>query len=422
MDPIHAIRGMNDLLPGQSARWQLVEETARSVLERYGYREIRTPVVEDTRLYQRSIGETTDIVEKEMYTFPDRKGKLLTLRPEGTAGVVRAVLEHKLLNEDRAPKVYYLGSMFRYERPQKGRYRQFYQIGAEAFGVSDALLDAEMIAMAWRFLAELGLSGLEVRLNSLGEAASRTAYREKLVEALRPHTAALCADCQRRYEQNPLRVLDCKVEGCKALAATLPNIAESLTEADRKHLADVEETLHDLGITYRVDPQLVRGLDYYTRTIFEVSAASSELGTQNTVVGGGRYDNLVEQLGGPPTPAVGFAFGVERLVLLLGEKAKPQQPRVFVAALGHPARRWAIRTVEALRAAGASAEMEYEAKSLKAQLRRADKIGARITLVCGDGELSRGFAQMKHMQGGGQRDLPLADVVAATLTALNASV
>jgi len=422
VDLIHAIRGMNDLLPAEAARWQLVEETARSVLERYGYKEIRTPVVEETRLFQRSIGETTDIVEKEMYTFEDRKGKKLTLRPEGTAGVVRAVLEHNLFADDRAPKVYYLGSMFRYERPQKGRYRQFYQIGAEAFGVADPLIDAEIIAMAWRFLDELGLGGLEVRLNSLGDAQSRASYRELLVAALTPHKDALCADCQRRYVTNPLRVLDCKVEGCKAIAATLPSIADALSDASKAHAAAVEATLKDLGIAYRVDPQLVRGLDYYTNTIFEISASSGELGSQNTVVGGGRYDGLVEQLGGQPTPAIGFAFGVERLVLLLGEKQKAARPRVFVAALGVEARKWAMRTVEALRAMGAAAELEYESKSFKAQLKRADKIGAKLVLVVGDNELAGGYAQLKDMTAGAQRQIPLQDVVAATLTALNASV
>jgi histidyl-tRNA synthetase len=419
MDLLHAIRGMNDLLPRESRAWQRIESAARAVFERYGYREIRTPIVEETRLFQRSIGETTDIVEKEMYTFPDRKGKLLTLRPENTAGVVRAVLEHGLLGEGSVQKLFYVGPMFRYERPQKGRYRQFHQIGAEAFGAAEPLLDAEMIAMACAFLRALGLSNLEVRLNSLGETASRAAYRETLLEALRPQREALCADCQRRFETNPLRVLDCKVEACQAIARGLPAILDVLDDGDRAHLAAVEATLTDLRIVYRVDKTLVRGLDYYTRTIFEVAAASGELGAQNTLVGGGRYNHLVEQLGGAPTPAIGFAFGVERLALLLGEGAEPEPPRVFLAALGSAARAQAARLAEALRSAGVRVEMEYGDKSLKAQLRRADKMGARCTFVLGDGELARGAAQLKDMQGGAQRDVPLGDVVSATLTLLS---
>ena len=418
MELIRSVKGMNDLLPADSRRWQHIEDTARRVFERYGFREVRTPIVEETRLFARGIGELTDIVEKEMYTFADRNGTMLTLRPENTAGVVRALIEHNLLALDRAQKLYYLGPMFRYERPQKGRYRQFFQIGAEVFGLSDALADAEVIAMACRFLSELGLAELEVRINSLGDVASREAYRNTLIEALRPHHGELCKDCQRRYEQNPLRVLDCKVPGCKAIAATLPVITDSLGEADRAHFDGLQEALTDLGINFKVDAHLVRGLDYYTRTIFEVVATSSMLGAQNTVVGGGRYDGLVEQLGGPATPAIGFAFGVERLALLLEGAALPEPARVFVAAMGNPARRWAARTVEALRRVGVHAELDTEPKSLKAQLRRADRITARLCIIVGDGELERGMAQMKDMVAGGQREVPFADVVSAVQVVL----
>jgi histidyl-tRNA synthetase len=418
MEPIRAIRGMNDLLPDASGRWQLAEETARAVLERYGYREIRTPIVEETRLFQRSIGESTDIVEKEMYTFPDRKGKLLTLRPEGTAGVVRAVLEHGLIQQDRAAKLYYLGPMFRYERPQKGRYRQFYQIGAEAFGVAEPLLDAEVIAMLWRLFRDLGLVGLAVRLNSLGDAACRPAYRERLVAALAPLQDKLCGDCQRRYRTNPLRVLDCKVPTCQEIAATLPPMTEHLCAPCRDHLAGVEQALSDLEIAYEIDPRLVRGLDYYNRTAFEVLAASAELGAQNAVVGGGRYDGLVRLLGGPDTPAIGFAIGVERLAALLGERARAEAPRVFVAAVGAEARRWALRTAEALRGHGITAEMEYGDRSLKAQLRRADRLGARLVLLAGDNELGRNVALLRDMQAGSQREVPLQGAVPEVKAAL----
>jgi histidyl-tRNA synthetase len=418
METVRAIRGMNDLLPAESPRWQHVETTARQVMERYGYREIRTPVVEETRLFARSIGEATDIVEKEMYTFPDRKGKLLTLRPEGTAGVVRAVLEHGLLDEDRHLKVYYLGAMFRYERPQKGRYRQFHQIGAEAFGVAEPALDAEMIAMLWRLFTELGLTGLEVRLNSLGDEACRPAYRARLVEVLAPRQSQLCADCQRRFEQNPLRVLDCKNEGCQAIAATLPAAVEMLCDACRVHLRGVERSLAEMEIRYRLDPRLVRGLDYYTRTTFEVTAASPELGTQNAVVGGGRYDGLVRLLGGPQTPAIGFAIGVERLTLLLGDRLPASRARVFVASVGETAQRWAMRTAEALRARGVGADVDHAGRSLKSQLRRADRLGVRLALIAGDEEMGRGVALLKEMEHGTQREVPLAEVVEATLAAL----
>jgi histidyl-tRNA synthetase len=421
MEPIRAIRGMNDILPDEAARWHLLEETARDLLERYGYREIRTPVVEETRLFQRSIGEATDIVEKEMYTFPDRKGKLCTLRPEGTAGVVRALLEHNLLSDERAPKVYYLGPMFRYERPQKGRYRQFYQIGAEAFGVTEPLIDAEMISMLWRLFERLGLGGLEVRLNSLGDAACRPAYRTRLIAALTPVKDSLCADCQRRFEQNPLRVLDCKNEQCAAIAAGLPSMVELLCDPCAAHFAAVRAALEDLGVRYRLDHRLVRGLDYYTRTTFEVTASSGELGAQNTVAGGGRYDGLVGALGGPETPAIGFAIGLERLLLLTGERAKEMRPRVFIAALGEEARRWAAKAADSLRQRGVAADIEYAAKSLKAQLRRADRQRAALTLIAGEDELQRGVVLLREMAKGTQREIPQGDVAKEVEAALTAA-
>lgn len=397
MQAIQAIRGMNDILPDQSEWWQKVEETARSVLSCFGYREIRTPVVEKLDLFARSIGESTDIVEKEMYAFPDRKGELLALRPEATASVVRAFIQHNLQADSLARKFYSIGPMFRHERPQKGRYRQFHQIDAEAFGVDDPMLDAEVMYMLRLFLERLGLTGVVLHINSLGCRECRQDYREVLQDFLQRNAPELCPDCQRRRATNPLRVFDCKVERCQALLAAAPVLLPSICGLCAAHFERVKGYLELLDTAYVVNPRMVRGLDYYMRTTFEV--ITDRLGAQSAVGGGGRYNGLVRDLGGPDLPGIGFAIGMERLILLLQqEQAQAQRPpRVFVAALGEAARREGFQLTQQLRRRGLEVESDYEGASLKSQMRRADKLGARHVLILGDDEISRGVVQVRDM-------------------------
>ena len=308
---------MNDALPPETAKWNSIERRCRAVLESHGYREIRTPLCEYTQLFARSIGEATDIVEKEMYTFDDRDGRSLTLRPEGTAGVVRAYIEHSIPKWEPITRWYYIGPMYRHERMQKGRYRQFTQVGCEVFGIAEPTIDAELCAMLEALLQDLGVQNVTTYVNSLGRGDDRAAYRDALTAYLQGHLEELCDDCKRRLAQNPLRVLDCKVEGCAAVAAKAPAILDHLGEASRAHLEGVRRALDALQVRYEVDAHMVRGLDYYTGTIFELRGQGGTLGSQNAVCGGGRYDGLVEQLGGPATPAVGFAMGLERLALVV---------------------------------------------------------------------------------------------------------
>jgi histidyl-tRNA synthetase len=410
---LQAVKGMNDLLPPESAKWGFVERRARSLFENHGYRDLRTPIVEYTPLFVRSIGEVTDVVEKEMYTFQDRDQRSLSLRPEGTASAVRAFLEHAVYAKDPVTRWYYAGPMFRHERAQRGRYRQFYQMGVEALGVAEPTLDAEQIAMLHSFFVDLGMTGLEVLINSVGDKDDRPAYRAALESFFAPHRDALCPDCQRRLALNPLRILDCKVESCAALVAGAPRIFDCLGEASRAHFAGVEEALGALNVPYRVDSQLVRGLDYYTGTVFEVRAQGGDLGSQNTLGGGGRYDTLVEALGGPPTPAVGFAFGMERVVLTLpGEPETFEQPtEVFFASHGHAARLFSVTSTQALRARGFRVELEHRNVSLKAQLKRADRLRARAVVVVGEEELKTQTLTLRDMKAGAQKQIPAADLV-----------
>jgi histidyl-tRNA synthetase len=405
-----AIKGTRDILPGETARWQRVERHFREAFARYGYREIRVPIFEETALFARGLGDSSDIVEKEMYTFPDKSGHSLTLRPEGTAGVVRAFLEDNLGAEGGAVKLWYAGPMFRYERPQKGRQRQFHQIGAEIFGVAGPEADAELLQMVHATFAALGVPGLSLQINSLGDAACRPAFRQALLEYFRPHAAALCENCRRRLETNPLRVLDCKAEGCRALRAGAPDVRDHLCNACREHFAAVRGLLEAVEVPYTVNPAMVRGLDYYTRTTFELT--SSGLGAQDTVAAGGRYDRLVEEFGGPATPGLGFALGMERLLLLLPEDAvdEPARP-VFLAALGDAPRRVVWPWLAELRRRGVAAAFDYDGRSLKSQLRRADRLGARLVVIVGENELAAGTVQVRDMTEKTQRDVPLADVV-----------
>lgn len=406
---IQAIKGVKDLLPDEVRRWHLIEGTARRLSETFGFQEIRVPIFELTELFARSIGASTDIVEKEMYTFEDRDGKSLTLRPEGTAGVVRAYIEHNLAASPRPQKFYYLGPMFRHERPQAGRLRQFHQYGVESFGSAGPLADVEVIALLWRFLSALSLPGLTLEMNSLGTQADRAAYKVVLLEYLRRHRDALCDNCRRRLETNPLRVLDCKVPSCREATARAPQITDSLSAESRVHFEQVLSGLKELGIPYAINPRLVRGLDYYTLTTFEVT--SQHLGAQNAVGAGGRYDGLVSTLGGPNTPAVGFAVGLERVSLMLPDAViPPAAPLVAVAAFGSQGLPAGVRLLYELRGLGIAAEMDTRVTSLKAHLRQADRLGASVTVILGDDEAAKGLAIVRNMQTKQQQELPLASV------------
>ena len=396
---VRSIRGFHDILPDDIKRWQHIEEKAKTVFELYGFSEIRIPVIEFTEVFARSLGTTTDIVEKEMYTFTDRDGSSLTLRPEGTAGVVRAYIENSMHAKSPVTKLYYGGMMFRHERPQKGRYRGFYQIGAEIFGPEEPYSDAEIIAMLWRFFDEIGLTPrLKLELSSLGDGNCRPQYKEELIKFFTPQKDELCEDCKRRLESNPLRILDCKEKQCRQIAENAPVMLDNLCTECSEHFESVKENLDSIGAPYIINPKIVRGLDYYTRTVFEIT--TEELGAQNAVAAGGRYDGLVEELGGPSTPAVGFALGMERLVLL-HQKAIPggfeKEVRVFIAHLGDEARSKAFSLAFELRNSGVPTVMDYGNKSLKSQLKRADKSGAEYTYIIGEDELARGKVKVRDM-------------------------
>ncbi len=403
---ITGIKGMNDILPGDVETWQHLEAQARKVFGAFGYREIRVPVVEKTELFCRSIGETTDIVEKEMYTFTDKGGTSMTLRPEGTAPVMRAFIEHKLYAQDPVSKLYYIGPMFRHERPQKGRYRQFHQIGAEVIGVDDPKIDAQVLAMLSHYFATAKIPDVALQINSLGCPECRPAYRESLIAFLEQHLEVLCADCQRRYRSNPLRVLDCKVPGCKDATVAAPAMLDNLCIGCNTHFNQVKGHLDALSVDYTVNPRMVRGLDYYTKTTFEM--VTSSLGAQNAVAAGGRYDGLIRDLGGPELPGIGFAIGLERLALILGEQSiDPPRPELFIATLGDSATKAGFAMLTRLQRRGIPVEMEYTGKSLKAQLRRADKLKTRRVLILGEDELARGVAQLRHMDDSLQEEVAL---------------
>jgi histidyl-tRNA synthetase len=400
-----SVRGMKDILPPESARWSALEASFRAHAARFGFREIRTPLLERTELFARAVGESTDIVEKEMYTFTDRSGESLTVRPEGTAPVVRAVLAHRAETGEWPVRLYYIGPMFRHERPQKGRLRQFHQFGAELFGTEAPYADAEAMAFLHGFLREAGLSGVSLEINSLGDPECRPRFNERLAAFLAARDAELCDDCRRRRERNPLRVLDCKAERCIRATADAPSILDSLCGPCREHFSAVEASLASAGIPFSKNPRMVRGLDYYRRTTFEFVIPG--MGAQNTVAAGGRYDGLAELIGGKePVPAIGFAIGVERLLMLLGEGgAAPAAADVFLVttapALLPDAFRWKMELV----ASGVLADMDYEGRSLKSQFRRADRSGARVVLVLGEEELRRGGVGYRDMRKGSQEEV-----------------
>ncbi len=397
---------MNDVLPDAVGVWQFLEQSARDVFSTYGFTEIRTPVLEKTELFCRSIGETTDIVEKEMYTFADKSGNSMTLRPEGTAPVMRSFIQHRLSAQDSVAKLCYIGPMFRYERPQKGRYRQFHQIGAEAIGVEDPRIDAQILLMLQHYSTCIGISAVSLEINSLGCPVCRPAYRQLLIRHLEKRLEPLCGECQRRYQTNPLRVLDCKVDACRVATTAAPAMIDHLCGDCDQHFSQVRRYLDLLNVPYTVNARMVRGLDYYVRTTFEL--VTDQLGSQNAVAAGGRYDGLIESLGGPALPGIGFAIGLERLVLMLGEdRHRMVVPELFIAALGEAAAEQAFVLMSQLQAHGVRTEMDFHGKSLKAQMRRADKLGAVHTLIIGDDELRRGDAQLKKMDDGTQTSVRL---------------
>jgi len=408
-----AVKGFNDILPDESGRWQYIEQTARRVFELNGFGEIRVPVMEKTELFCRSIGDATDIVEKEMYTFVDKGENSVTLRPEGTAGVMRAFIEHKLYAQDPVARLYYMGPMFRYERPQKGRYRQFHQIGAEITGVNDPLADAQVLNMLTAFFREIGLTEPTLQINSLGCPECRPAYRAALRSFLEERMGSLCEDCKRRFTTNPLRTLDCKVPGCVEATVGAPSVLEHLCSGCDDHFSSVRRYLDLSATPYSINSRMVRGLDYYTRTTFEM--VTGLLGSQSAVAAGGRYDGLISQLGGPSIPGIGFAMGLERVALLLGAQDFSTQPDLFIATMGKGERDVAFVLMDGLLKAGVRVEMDYEGKSLKSQMRRADKLKARYSVVIGENEVASGRASFKHMADGVQADTALTVAAIQTL-------
>jgi len=405
-----AVKGFRDALPEAARLLEQVETAALGVLSRYGFHEIRLPIVERTELFARAIGETTDIVEKEMYTFPDRDGTLLTLRPEGTASLVRAYVEHHLDQKDPVGRFSYVGPMFRHERPQKGRHRQFYQVGAELIGREDALADAELLVALWDVLDDVGIRGASLLLNSLGDAQCRPGYRDVLRAFGEEHRAELCENCKRRLEKNPLRILDCKEPGCRTATAGAPRIADHLCAPCGEHFARVRALLDAQGVAYEQDWRLVRGLDYYVRTTFEVLGPG--LGAQSAIGAGGRYDGLVAQIGGPQVSGIGFAFGVDRLVLALQASqpdveervAAEMAPELFIAPLGAEAEAAALGVARRLRQAGLRVELDG-GRSLKSLMRRADKLKARHVMILGEEELAQRRATMRDMEAKQDRKL-----------------
>lgn len=393
MKLIKAVRGTKDIFGDDGIKFDYITRTAQEFFTNYGYTMIKTPIFEETSLFKRGVGEGTDIVEKEMYTFQDRGERSLTLRPEGTAAVVRCYLENKIYAKEDVSRFFYAGSMFRYERPQAGRQREFNQIGVEVLGESSPILDAEVIAMGFSFLDKIGVSDLEVTINSVGEKESREKYRETLLNFLEPMKEELCDDCRMRMEKNPLRVLDCKVEKCKELTKDAPIITESLSEDEVNHYETVKKYLTIFGVKFKEDPRLVRGLDYYSSTVFEI--VTNKLGSQGTVLAGGRYDNLLKQLGDKDIPAFGFAAGVERVMMLLGEDFPKRELDVYVAWLGEETKDFAFKVANDLRVDGKSVVIDYNAKAMKGHMKKADKAGAKNVIIIGEEEMAKGVVVVK---------------------------
>jgi histidyl-tRNA synthetase len=409
---IKAIKGTRDILPEEVKCWHWVERTAAEVFQQYGYSEMRTPIFEETQLFARSTGAETDIVQKEMYTFEDKGGKSISLRPEETPSIVRAYLEHGLSQKTPITRYYYIGPMFRYERPQKGRYRQFHQIDAEALGEGSPVVDAELIDMVFHFLNKLGLDKATLHLNSIGCPRCRPVYLKKLEESLSMVKNQLCPTCQERFERNRLRIFDCKEKSCQSIIDKAPKIIDHLCSECESHFEQVKTYLKGLSIGYQINPRLVRGLDYYTRTTFEFTYPG--LGAQNSILGGGRYDGLIEELGGPPTPATGFAIGVERLILAITkEKISPPSEEIdfSIIPLGRTAFSQALLLSQQLRQNGFTCYYHSKERSLKAELRQANKMGSNVALILGEDELKKGVVLAKRMNDGLQKEIELKNII-----------
>lgn len=412
VNQLQALRGTQDILPNDIYKWSYMENIIRDLCALYGYGEIRTPIFEETKLFLRGIGDTTDVVTKEMYTFEDRGGRSITLRPENTASAVRAFLEHKLYGDQGVHKLFYIGSMFRYDRPQAGRYREFHQFGVEILGASSPLADVEVIVLAYRLFQKLGLQNLELRINSIGDKNCRNAYKKELISYYESQKDMLCEDCKQRLYKNPLRLLDCKEDNCKILAKNAPVITNYLCEECHNKFEKVKSGLTALHISYVVDPGLVRGLDYYTNTAFEIQYPP--LGAQSAICGGGRYDKLVEEMGGPDVPGIGFAVGLERLLLALeGQNLIsncPQKSSVYIVALGEKAEIEGLKIQGELREKGVMTYMDLQEKSLKGQMKQAGKVQSIYAVIIGENEIEQGKATVKHMQTGEQSEISFSQV------------
>jgi histidyl-tRNA synthetase len=407
-----APKGTKDILPQETHLWQHIEDTIREVTRAYGYREIRTPVFEHTELFQRGVGETTDIVQKEMYTFLDKANRSLTLKPEGTAGAARAYIEHKLYADTQPVKMYYITPCYRYEQPQAGRQREFHQFGVEAFGAPQASVDVEIISLAMNLFKKLGIKDLSVKINSIGCPKCRPAYHENLKSYLAKDLDSLCNTCKERFEKNPLRILDCKAEGCQPVIKNAPHMLDHLCEECSSHFEDVKRFLKAAGFDYNIDPMIVRGLDYYTKTVFEI--ISDSMGAQSTVCGGGRYDGLVEEFGGPNVPGVGFGLGLERLLLVLESQniklLEPEPCSIYFVTVGKEAREKAFELVQKLRGLGVFSDMDHVGRSVKAQFKYANKTGARYVGTIGEDELAEGKLALREMDTGKEEKVAFKDI------------
>ena len=409
MKLIKAVRGTKDIIGEEAKKYVYISNVAQKMFENYGYNFVKTPIFEETELFKRGIGEATDVVEKEMYTFKDRGDRSITLRPENTASLVRCYLENAIYNKEDISRFYYNGSMFRYERPQAGRQREFNQIGLEVFGEKSPKVDAEVIAIGYKFLEKLGISDLEVKINSVGSKESRTIYREKLIEHFSKHLDDMCEDCRDRINRNPLRLLDCKVDKDKDFYKSAPNIIDFLFEDERKHYEDVKKYLDVFGIKYTEDPTLVRGLDYYSSTVFEI--VTNKLGSQGTVLGGGRYDNLLKELGDKDIPAVGFATGVERIMMLLGENYPKNNPDVYIAWLGENTSETALKIAESLRDNDIKVYIDYSEKGMKSHMKKADKLSVRYCIILGEDELNKGIVLLKDFSTREQKEVKIEEII-----------
>jgi len=409
MKLIKAVRGTKDIIGEEAKKYVYISNVAQKMFENYGYNFVKTPIFEETELFKRGIGEATDVVEKEMYTFKDRGDRSITLRPENTASLVRCYLENAIYAKEEISRFYYNGSMFRYERPQAGRQREFNQIGLEVFGEKSPKVDAEVIAIGYKFLEKLGISDLEVKINSVGSKESRTIYREKLIEHFSKHLDDMCDDCKDRINRNPLRLLDCKVDKDKDFYKSAPNIIDFLFEDERKHYEDVKKYLDVFGIKYTEDPTLVRGLDYYSSTVFEI--VTNKLGSQGTVLGGGRYDNLLKELGDKDIPAFGFATGVERIMMLLGENYPKNNPDVYIAWLGENTSETALKIAESLRDNDIKVYIDYSEKGMKSHMKKADKLSVRYCIILGEDELNKGIVLLKDFSTREQKEVKIEEIV-----------